>query len=65
MPEMTPDAVEIWNMYANVGHENIIVSLDLYHKHIGLPCDWDFDECLNVIGLLTNQKHKLDKAKAK
>ena len=62
MPVLTQDQQELWEMYCFTGTD-ILLSLDVYDRKIGLPVNWEFRDCVLLVSKMQNKRAELEKAK--
>jgi len=61
MPVLEEDAQDLWQMYCFIG-EDVLLGMDIYARRIGIPEDWEFEQCLLLIASLQKTKRELLKA---
>ena len=47
-PELDDAGLDLWQAFCFTG-EDIMSSLDIYADRIGLPADWEFEDCCRAI----------------
>ncbi len=52
---------EVWEMYCFMG-DDILSSVDLYDRRVGLPLDWEFKECILLIANLKKRSRQLTRS---
>lgn len=62
MPELDEDGQDLWKMYCFIG-EDVLAGVDIYDKRIGLPEDWEFEECVILVSRMKNKALELQKQK--
>lgn len=62
LPELDEDGQALWQMYCFTG-EDILMSVDVYEKRIGIPTDWEFEECVLLISDLKKRALELQRLK--
>lgn len=62
MPVLSEAEQELWQMYCFTG-DNVLQSVDVYADRIGLPFDWDFENCVLLIANMVRKRNELEKLK--
>jgi len=62
IPKLDEDGQDLWRMYCFIG-DDVLVSLDIYERRIGLPDDWEFEECAVLISRMKGKALELQKLK--
>ena len=64
LPQLDTDEQELWELYCFCGSD-LLVSIDLYDRRVGLPGDWEFIECAKLVNKMQTRKLELDQEKRK
>jgi hypothetical protein len=60
-PSLDVESAELWQVYCFTGGDgNILANVDIYASRIGLPADWEFEECLMLVADLAKKRHELE-----
>lgn len=63
-PELDVDSSELWQLYCFTGGDgNILANVNIYADRIGLPVDWEFEECLILVSDLARKRRDLENTK--
>lgn len=61
-PDLDQDGHDLWQMYCFTG-DDILMSVDVYEKRIGIPPDWEFEDCVLLIADMKRNAQKLTELK--
>ncbi len=62
MPILDEVQSDAWRMYCFTSSD-VLPNMDVYERRVGLPDEWEFEECIHIVSILLRKRLSLEKPK--